>query len=414
MNKKIPQFIKNFFIATTLASSLFGCASTGIQSKSGEQVNDTFTVLSSGDARLTCGVSCSGAWGSSRRKQKGFYENELWNDLALEVAKVGFASDQSYFYLGRAAEGLGYRDAARTYYKLALSGVHKCAGWPFNNCDGLNFPEDINSRLIPLTSEVAREAAEKSTREAAEKSTREAAERSTREAAEKSTRKNNNKSEKKSTNKIARIVVTKPTNEQTEVKYIEPPVSEQPNAVTPNSVDGPFGLSWGSTESKVKSMGVTLIKTTSSGNVNVYTSTSLPKNISFAESYTLLFNPSQGLQKVTVVSKNINNDITGREGKELYETVKSQLTTKYSTPPKSTELTGLKLWKEYDEFYQCLKYSGCGLWVSLWEAPNPIALELKGINRGTGFLRLTYEGPAWSQIVDDNKNQSSKEDASAL
>jgi len=173
MYKQISCSLKYLITITSLSSILFGCASAGIQSKSGEKVDDVYSAFSSGDARLTCGVSCSGASGSSRGKQKGFYFNNLWHDLALEVARVGFASDQSYFYLGRAAEGLGYREAAITYYKLALLVDFKCGGW-INVCDGLDFPSDINARLEPLNLQVANEAAEKSANEAAVRSAKEA------------------------------------------------------------------------------------------------------------------------------------------------------------------------------------------------------------------------------------------------
>jgi len=173
MYKQIPTSLKYLITITSLACILSGCVSAGIQSKSGEKVDDVYSVFSSGEARLTCSVSCSGASGSSRGKQRGFYFNSLWLDLALEVARVGFSSDQSYFYLGRAAEGLGYREAAITYYKLALLADFKCGGW-INVCDGLDFPSDINARLEPLNLQVAKEAAEKSAYEATVRSAKEA------------------------------------------------------------------------------------------------------------------------------------------------------------------------------------------------------------------------------------------------
>jgi hypothetical protein len=68
-----------------------------------------------------------------------------------EFAKVGMAVDQSYYYMGRAAEGDGYFESARTYYYLALSEDYKCAGW-INNCDGFEFSKDIHARLSKLPS----------------------------------------------------------------------------------------------------------------------------------------------------------------------------------------------------------------------------------------------------------------------
>lgn len=120
----------------------YGCASTGIQTSTGEPATNVIEVFQRGEARLNCEVSCSGAWGLARRQAKRLYEQGLWNDLVTEVVRVGFKADQTYFYLGRAAEGLGHTEAARTYYKLGLASSYKCSGI-FNNCDGLVFPNEI-------------------------------------------------------------------------------------------------------------------------------------------------------------------------------------------------------------------------------------------------------------------------------
>src|SRR5687768_5349634 len=119
--------------ATFLVLWLCGCASKGITTVSGHTTDDTVAAVLSGEARLTCGVSCSGAWGAARRTSKALYEQGLWLDLAVQVARVGHKSDQSYFYFGRAAEGLGQIEEAKTYYRLALASDFRCAGI-INNC----------------------------------------------------------------------------------------------------------------------------------------------------------------------------------------------------------------------------------------------------------------------------------------
>ncbi len=130
--------------APLLFVGLYGCSTPGgIQLATGEPVSDVMAAFEGGDARLTCGMSCAGVYGAARRRLKALYENELWKDLALEVARIGHRDDQAYFYLGRAAEGLGYMNAARTYYnRLALANDFKCGGF-INVCDGLVFPRDI-------------------------------------------------------------------------------------------------------------------------------------------------------------------------------------------------------------------------------------------------------------------------------
>lgn len=137
-----------YLLILVVYSIIIGCASKGSYTPSGAYIKDIDKSLQSGDIRLICDTSCSGAWGAKRKQLKGLYENELWKDLALTVGKLGFRSDQTYYYLGRSAEGLGYIDAARTYYKLSKAS-YKCHGF-INNCDGLIFPKAVDMRLNSL------------------------------------------------------------------------------------------------------------------------------------------------------------------------------------------------------------------------------------------------------------------------
>lgn len=115
----------------------------------GAPVDNVLAAVQQGDARLTCGGGCSGAWGAARRKAKNLYEHELWKDLAVHVANVGFSGNLTYFYLGRATEGMGNTDAAKTYYRLALANQYKCDAF-INNCDGLNVPSEARAALARL------------------------------------------------------------------------------------------------------------------------------------------------------------------------------------------------------------------------------------------------------------------------
>lgn len=93
--------------------------------------------LESGQVRLECEWSCAASWTGARGKASGLFRNQLWADLAAEVVRVGYGSDLTYFYLGRAAEGLGRNAAAATYYRLALAARNTCDGLVFNSCDGI-------------------------------------------------------------------------------------------------------------------------------------------------------------------------------------------------------------------------------------------------------------------------------------
>lgn len=102
-----------------------------------------------GKTRLKCGISCSGSWGTIRAKQRQFYNMELWGQLAEITMRNGHKIDINYYYLGRSAEGLGFNNAAKVYYKNALSVNYGCAGF-FNNCDGFDVPSMTLKRLKKL------------------------------------------------------------------------------------------------------------------------------------------------------------------------------------------------------------------------------------------------------------------------
>jgi len=180
-------------------------------------------------------------------------------------------------------------------------------------------------------------------------------------------------------------------------------------------VEAPFGLTWGATKSSLESKGVTFNKCTPNGILAICETRKTIKPISFGETYVLLFHPKLGLRKVMMLSNDISDDITGRKGKELYSKIQSALSKKYGAP-NNYEYTGRKVYKEFDEFYQCLKYSGCGQWLSLWDSKEggAVVLEVKGSSRGKGFLKLTYESKSWSGIVDAIQNRTNTDDIDSL
>jgi len=48
---------------------------------------------------------------------KQLLETDQWSDLAVRVLTIGYKDNLAWYYLGRAAEGLGHIEAARTYFK---------------------------------------------------------------------------------------------------------------------------------------------------------------------------------------------------------------------------------------------------------------------------------------------------------
>ncbi|MBB1488632.1 hypothetical protein [Oceanospirillum sediminis] len=172
----------------------------------------------------------------------------------------------------------------------------------------------------------------------------------------------------------------------------------------------PFGLNWGMTESQLKKSG---FKSASpAGKFNVLTSVSTPKAWSRADTY-MAVTYRKKLVKVIAHSRAFTSDIYGRDGKALYNQVKSLLIQKYGEPKRSHERTGLALYDDADEFYQCLKYSGCGNYISLFEYQNGyISVQLEGTGRGKGYLSVAYESPAFyaaKNTIEQSNNQSDTE-----
>lgn len=145
---------KRLLMFAACAIVLTACATGGINTTSPRFWVD----FSQGNIRLTCGLACAGTSGANLRKETGLYQARMWKELAREVSSVGFEGDREYFFLGAAAESLGYREAAKIYYQLSLATTFKCKG---NMCSGLVLPRDAIQRLNYIT---AQEEAEKRAR----------------------------------------------------------------------------------------------------------------------------------------------------------------------------------------------------------------------------------------------------------
>jgi hypothetical protein len=179
--------------------------------------------------------------------------------------------------------------------------------------------------------------------------------------------------------------------------------------------DALFGLQWLASPQQVKDLGVSLELQTSSESVSIYKTDSLPKNHSMAESYNLLFYRDSVLVKILMASKSITQDIYGTEGKEAFQGICNQISLKNKITNKIC-YSGKNLYEENDEFYQCLKYEGCGRWVAFFHSDNKdIMLELRGLGRGSGYLRITAEAqPEWGSYLELIKSDESESDAGSF
>ena len=77
------------------------------------------SALRTGKLLLTCGSGCRPSWDREVTTVSALNRAERWSDLALRIMQIGYGSDLAYFYLGQAAKGMGYYQAAIVYYVQA-------------------------------------------------------------------------------------------------------------------------------------------------------------------------------------------------------------------------------------------------------------------------------------------------------
>jgi hypothetical protein len=81
---------------------------------------DAAASVKTGRALLTCRDACLAEW-RRLQPQAGQLETAArWPELAAAVLQANYEDDLSLYYLGRAAEGLGYPGAAASYYRQSL------------------------------------------------------------------------------------------------------------------------------------------------------------------------------------------------------------------------------------------------------------------------------------------------------
>jgi len=174
--------------------------------------------------------------------------------------------------------------------------------------------------------------------------------------------------------------------------------SKSPGVIRPAA----FGYYFGLTKEQIEGAGIELETKNEDDTMAAVSTASAPIPWADAESYLLIFHEGK-LLKITAIGKDITNDATGSEGKAKYKDLRDSLTEKYGKPSKSMHSVGNRLWDKADEFYQCLAYNGCGVWIDLWSGGDrTIAISLHGGGRrGEGFIKIIYEAqPEWDAAVD--------------
>lgn len=130
---------------------LLGCAQDlGPLAK--EQPAQLIAMLQTGRPLLTCRDACLDAWRAVQPQVAQFNASGRWQELAVLVLRTGYQDDLTLYYLGRAAEGLGYPVAAASYYRQSagLSGTSVACAKSSRQCGGVSLPSAAAFRLAAV------------------------------------------------------------------------------------------------------------------------------------------------------------------------------------------------------------------------------------------------------------------------
>lgn len=134
---------------------LAACASTTVD------VTDAATTarleaFKSGNVVLPMGTIEAADWTLNRQAAYNLLAAGKWRELADLVQRKGINNDLNWYYLGRAAEGLGEIELARGFYQRSIERTrsekysHRCQGKVVSMCDGFDFPDVTQTRLGAL------------------------------------------------------------------------------------------------------------------------------------------------------------------------------------------------------------------------------------------------------------------------
>lgn len=137
---------------TSLA--LLGCAEQPASVSPAEAVE----LLRTGRPLLSCREACVAAWRRAQPQATQLDGAARWSELAVLLLGVGYQDDLSLYYLGRAAEGIGFPGAAASYYRQStyISGTSLSCQHESKVCGGVALPQAAVLRLAAIDRELTR------------------------------------------------------------------------------------------------------------------------------------------------------------------------------------------------------------------------------------------------------------------
>lgn len=113
---------------------------------------EAMALLRTGRPALRCRESCLAEWQQAQPQAAQLAAGGRSQELAVLVMRIGYQDDLSLYYLGRAAEGMGYRGAATSYYRqsMQLSGTAISCQNLSRQCGGVVLPLAASSRVAAI------------------------------------------------------------------------------------------------------------------------------------------------------------------------------------------------------------------------------------------------------------------------
>ena len=201
---------------------------------------------------------------------------------------------------------------------------------------------------------------------------------------------------------------TPPTDE------IKPTHQEEKKSILP-ALSGPFGLQEGLTKKNIEDMIGRSIEPVE-GNINLYITSSLPKENSDFTSYGLLISPTAGLCQIRAIGKNIDTDSYGLKLQSTFDDLKKSLDSLYGNGEETDILLSGSIWKNQNDWMMGLIKQERFLsakWNSDHDAMkknslSTIWLEARAQTESSGYILLQYvfnnDNTCQSEIDGERKN----------
>ena len=151
----MPNWLRLACIGVLTVAAMTGCT----MKNANVPPDELMRQFQAGQPMLDCSMEeCGLGWMQNRQKAELLEATGRWQELALFVMQIGFMDDLTYYYLGRAAQELGYLQAAQRYYQIAerLSVTElACGNRPHNICNGHVFPDQLYPHLEVVEARLA-------------------------------------------------------------------------------------------------------------------------------------------------------------------------------------------------------------------------------------------------------------------